>query len=1211
MSRLPRLAALCALLLCVLAAPAQADTPFDVAYSKNTTGDIAVIGNTLLSCATGATGCADARNGTGTLNNNNWPMAFVDVDSDGATFNSSSATLSLLAGRTILNAQLVWGANTKAGDTVSGVAGADAPDAALKDRVRFTTPAGTTQVVASQLDTDATNGSSQDRYGAVADVTSLVQAGGDGVYAVANVQAGRGGDRYAGWALVVTYAHPSLEPHNLTVFKGYVPVSSGNPKTITVNGFQTPKAAPFTTKLGLVSYEGDLGLVGDQASVGTTELANAANPLNNTFNSTIATPAASRTPGYVNQLGFDADEFSIDGALAPNQTSAQIPLETDSDRYIPNLVTFVSDLRSPRFLPTESVAPSTGGKVEPGDVLTYTIVAKNEGDDHAKDVVVERDLDPDVQYVPGSLTVDGAPVTDATNDDTGEITGGTLKFPLGVVNEGATKTITFQVKVPEAIATGTPITGTTKIDYSGTTMAGLDLEGEGSSSVVVVRPDLAVSATHGTLTRGDSATYELTAANVGQGGTHGTTTLAATFPAGLSVTGVTGTGWSCLSTSSTVSCTRSDRAAAGASFPKVFVTVDVAESATTLDVDASVDGDQDLNAANDAVTSPGNASSTADLRVTAVATGDAGVGKPQTWTYTIHNDGPSSATGVEGALSIPAGLVRQGSVSSSQGSCAAAGPCTIGTLAKGATATVTLVAVPGSSLAGLTTDPRLTVSATTTDPDATDDQGGDPVAVRPAVDLMAGVTAAPTVTAGTAAQWDVTLRNDGPSTSSATLAVTLPAGLASPTVELWNGTACPVVSGVATCPAVTLGAGVQRTATVRGSVPAGATAGSTLAVTARGTTSSATDELDATDDEATATSTVTGRAELSVGPTAALPALTIGQGTDTAFPVGNTGPSEAHDVVLEVALPAGLGFDAAGSDVRCVVVGGKVRCALGTLAVGQTVAPVVRLVAMRDGAGASRPVKATVDATETDTDPSDDAVTATATIAPAVELSVKADGAPQAAGREVSYRLKVANAGPNEATDVTVEDVLPEGAVYESATVEGGECTIGGGRVTCRLATLPVGQERTISLRVKVSPQQAGRAFQTAPGVGSAQAALRAPVLEAPTLVVEAERAESPAPAKVPAACVSRRRFAIHWTVPRGSRPTSFRVVVNGKTVKRLGRSARRWTVDLRGRTPSTVRVQVVATGRSGRKVGTARVYRTCLRKAESALPTIRLGKVR
>ena len=81
---------------------------------------------------------------------------------------------------------------------------------------------------------------------------------------MANVQAGKGGDRYAGWTLVVAYRDPSQPPRNLTVDDGFVTISSSAPPTtIPITGFRTPPSGAMKTTLGFVAYEGDGGLTGD------------------------------------------------------------------------------------------------------------------------------------------------------------------------------------------------------------------------------------------------------------------------------------------------------------------------------------------------------------------------------------------------------------------------------------------------------------------------------------------------------------------------------------------------------------------------------------------------------------------------------------------------------------------------------------------------------------------------------------------------------------------------------------------------------------------------------------------------------------------------------------------------------------------------------------------------------------------------------------
>jgi hypothetical protein len=74
-------------------------TPFAPRFSANASGDILFVANTLLTAPSSDAGAAAARNGTGTrLNNNDFSMVHVDVDSNASTFNSSRADLALPAG---------------------------------------------------------------------------------------------------------------------------------------------------------------------------------------------------------------------------------------------------------------------------------------------------------------------------------------------------------------------------------------------------------------------------------------------------------------------------------------------------------------------------------------------------------------------------------------------------------------------------------------------------------------------------------------------------------------------------------------------------------------------------------------------------------------------------------------------------------------------------------------------------------------------------------------------------------------------------------------------------------------------------------------------------------------------------------------------------------------------------------------------------------
>src|SRR6185295_12547365 len=92
-------------------------------------------------------------------------------------------------------------------------------------------------------------------------------------------------------------------------------------------------------------------------------------------------------------------------------------------------------------------------------------------------------------------------------------------------------------------------------------------------------PDLTITKSHvGNFTQGQvGATYTLTATNSGFAATSGVVTVTDTLPAGLTATAISGAGWACVL--GTLTCTRSDALAAGASYPAITVTVTVANNA--------------------------------------------------------------------------------------------------------------------------------------------------------------------------------------------------------------------------------------------------------------------------------------------------------------------------------------------------------------------------------------------------------------------------------------------------------------------------------------------------------------------------------------------------------------------------------------------------------------------------------------------------------
>ena len=92
------------------------------------------------------------------------------------------------------------------------------------------------------------------------------------------------------------------------------------------------------------------------------------------------------------------------------------------------------------------------------------------------------------------------------------------------------------------------------------------------------QPSLTVSKTHsGSFSQGQTgATYTVTAGNAASSApTSGAVTVTENPPTGLTVVSMTGSGWTC----TTSTCTRSDVLSAGASYPAIAVTVNVASTA--------------------------------------------------------------------------------------------------------------------------------------------------------------------------------------------------------------------------------------------------------------------------------------------------------------------------------------------------------------------------------------------------------------------------------------------------------------------------------------------------------------------------------------------------------------------------------------------------------------------------------------------------------
>jgi uncharacterized repeat protein (TIGR01451 family)/MYXO-CTERM domain-containing protein len=471
------LPAVAATALCLTAGTASAAPTLRVQVDQK--GDFLLIGNTLgHDCAAGTPNPLVGTVGNcGTSTTDSAPDVFWRADAPAvgqAQANNtitlaqarSSAKLAIPAGATVTHAFLYWGATLPA-------AGADTT-------VTLDRPNGFTQTVTALKSYQSANNS----YQSVADVTALVQANGSGSYRISGVDSQdvvnlNNSNNFGGWWMAVFYSDTTTPLRNLALYEGLDFVDDNNDQNVTLSGFLVPNFG-FTGKLGVITYEGDATITGDQLFFnGGAPLFDAQNPVNNFFNSTRSnlglpvtvvgdSPQLTGGPGSLS--GLDLDVVDVTAKLTGGQTSAPIQATSTGDVYfLAGFITSVSTFRPDFSTSVKTAVDINGGSLVAGDVLQYTVVVNNTGNDTSTNTVLTDVIPAGVTYVPGSLQItagaNAGAKTDALADDQGEFLAAskTVKFRLGLTASGTkggnipiggTTTVSFQVTV-DAGATGT------------------------------------------------------------------------------------------------------------------------------------------------------------------------------------------------------------------------------------------------------------------------------------------------------------------------------------------------------------------------------------------------------------------------------------------------------------------------------------------------------------------------------------------------------------------------------------------------------------------------------------------------------------------------------------------------------------------------------------------------------------------------------------
>lgn len=91
--------------------------------------------------------------------------------------------------------------------------------------------------------------------------------------------------------------------------------------------------------------------------------------------------------------------------------------------------------------------PFGGARPVPAAIITYRIIADVTGTGTVTGLGVNDAIPAGTTYQPGTLTLEGAALTDAADADPGEASASGLSVQLGDITAGAQRTITFKVKI--------------------------------------------------------------------------------------------------------------------------------------------------------------------------------------------------------------------------------------------------------------------------------------------------------------------------------------------------------------------------------------------------------------------------------------------------------------------------------------------------------------------------------------------------------------------------------------------------------------------------------------------------------------------------------------------------------------------------------------------------------------------------------------------
>jgi len=426
----------------------------------------------------------------------------------------------------------------------------------------------------------------------------------------------------------------------------------------------------------------------------------------------------------------------------------------------------------------------------------------------------------------------------------------------------------------------------------------------------------------------------------------------------------------------------------------------------------------------------------ADLGITGrVAASTVYAGDDVTYTFTITNAGPDSASGVQFTDTLPAGLSYQGNFSSvPSGITAAVSGSTVtasvGTMAANATVALSFQAqVQASAVPSITNTGSVTTSSS--DPNLSNNSAAVTLSVSPAADLaITGITttSAPNYV-GANLVYTITAANNGLSNATGvTVTDTLPAladvTFVSASTSL-SGVTPTITGNVVIADFGDLAAGSTVTLTITVTPTAAAMADLPLDDTA----SIAGNEHDpnTANNTDSVTTTILASTDLQVGITPSVSPVQAGQNVTYTITATNNGPSNATGVVVTDTIPGDVTLlSAPGGVVNPAGTGKIITFHLATLAEG--VPTTFQVTVATTGTTASPTTDSvTITGSQYDANTANNSAILSVPVTAVSDLQVGMSS-PTAVyvGNVLTYTITVSNAGPSTEPTAVVTDTLPD-----------------------------------------------------------------------------------------------------------------------------------------------------------------------------------------